>query len=125
MSKYKKACPAVGAARQADREKHLESGNSHVNSTTWSGPVSRFLMRGQENAIPLRDLKSLIGTSGRSIRQMIERERRNGTPILSDCQKGYFLPLDTMERDAFVRSMLHRAGEIEKTARAVEGGTVH
>lgn len=53
---------------------------------------------------------------------MIERERRNGVPILSDNQTGYFLAENDDERDTFVKSMLHRANEIRLTAAAIEKG---
>ena len=76
--------------------------------------VSDLLNRGRENAVPLRHLKKLLEVDGRSARLMIERERREGTPT------GYYLPTTDEEKAACVRSMRHRAGEIMKTARAIE-----
>ena len=57
---------------------------------------------------------------GRTVRLMIERERRAGTPICADNLSGYYLPATEDERAACVRSMRHRAGEIMRTARAIE-----
>ena len=82
--------------------------------------VSDFLSHGRENAVPLRHLKKLLGIDGRTVRLMIERERRSGMPICADNATGYYLPNTADEKAACVRSMRHRAGEIMKTARAIE-----
>ena len=82
--------------------------------------ASDFLSHGQENAVPLRHLKTLLGIDERSIRLMIESERRGGTPICADNLTGYYLPANEDEKAACVRSMRHRAREIMKTARAIE-----
>ena len=82
--------------------------------------VSDLLNRGRENAVPLRHLKKLLGVDGRTVRLMIERERRSGTPICADNLTGYYLPGSEDEKAACVRSMRHRAGEIMRTARAIE-----
>ena len=75
---------------------------------------------GRENAITRRDLERLTGLDGRSVRLLIERERRAGTPILADSTNGYFLPATDDERAACVRSLRHRAREILLTAKALE-----
>ena len=82
--------------------------------------ASEFLSHGRENAVPLRHLKKLLEVDGRTVRLMIERERRAGTPICADNATGYFLPSTADEKAACVRSMRHRAREIMKTARAIE-----
>lgn len=82
--------------------------------------VSDLLNRGRENAVPLRHLKKLLEVDGRTARLMIERERREGTPICADNATGYYLPSTDEEKAACVRSMRHRAGEIMRTARAIE-----
>ena len=82
--------------------------------------ISAFLSHGQENAIPRRELEKLTGMDGRTVRLMIEQERRGGTPICTNNLTGYYLPATEEERTACVRSMRHRAGGIMKTARAIE-----
>ena len=82
--------------------------------------VSELLNRGRENAVPLRHLKKLLEVDERTVRLMIERERHEGVPILADNVTGYYLPATEHERAACVRSMRHRAGEIMKSARAIE-----
>lgn len=110
MTKKEKTRPLAGRAG-AEIQRYF---------TTRSGPISRLLLRGQENAIPLHDLKAVTGWDGRTIRRMIERERRSGVPILADNSRGYFLPANYHERAACVCSMRHRALEILRTAQAIE-----
>ena len=86
----------------------------------WQGVISDLLPSGQASAIPLRDLKALTGWSGREVRRHITHERRQGIPILSDNQRGYWLADTPAEVDAFVRSMRRRAREIIVTAEAIE-----
>ena len=84
--------------------------------------ISDILGRGQTEALPLRHLVEVTGWDGRTVRRMIERERRQGTPILCDNKAGYFLPADEQEVTACVKSLRRRAGEIMRTARAIEQG---
>lgn len=120
-----KARPAVGAAeRAAGTAAYARAATSPLNFSTAAVDrqlkISDLLCKGRENALPLRHLKTITGRDGRTIRLKIERERRNGTLILSDCRKGYFLAADEAEAQAFTRSMRKRAGEIIKTASAIE-----
>jgi len=87
--------------------------------------IADYLSHGQENAIPRRELERLTGADGRSIREKIAAERLAGVPILSDNSTGYYLPGNEGERERFVRSMRHRAQEIERAAEAVERGEAH
>ena len=84
--------------------------------------VSELLNRGRENAVPLRHLKKLMETDGRTVRLMIQQERLSGMPICADNLTGYYLPANEEEKSACVRSMRHRAAEIIKTALAIERG---
>ena len=83
--------------------------------------ISDFLHSGRENALPLAVLRELTGMDGRQVRLCIQRERLRGVSILSDNQSGYYLPENEWEVREFVRSMRHRAGEIEKAAGVIEG----
>lgn len=84
--------------------------------------IADFLSHGPENGVTLRHLKTLTNLPGREIRRMIERERRSGCPIVSDCQRGYWLAETQAEIETFCRSMRARAAEIQRTAAAVEAG---
>lgn len=95
-----------------------------ITSTAGCLQISDFLLHGAENAVPRRYLEMVTGLDGRTVREMITRERLHGTPILSDCVRGYYLPTDEGEKARFVRSMRHRASEILRAAKAVERGAV-
>lgn len=120
MSRKRKARPDAATSRRAEQENHQTSGISQNDFSIHTGPVSRYLLRGQENAVSLRHLAHILHRSGREVRRTIERERRSGVPILADNATGYYLPADELERAACVRSMRHRAGEILRTAQAIE-----
>ena len=118
--------PAHGGNREraeaeeaTGRASHSVSNNS-TDAGRPQGPISRFLLFGQRNAVPLRQLEMLSGLDSRTARRMIEVERRAGTPICSDNATGYFLAEDEAELARFVRSMEHRAGEIWRTAQALK-----
>lgn len=82
--------------------------------------INGLLGRGEGAALTMKDLAGITGLNRDEIRGMIERERRNGIPILSNCRRGgYYLPDSESERMEFVRSMLHRSNEIKITARAI------
>lgn len=84
--------------------------------------IADLLSHGQENAVPLRQLMAETGADGRTIRGKIAAERLAGVPILSDNSTGYYLPGNEGGREQFVKSMRHRAGEILKSAAAIERG---
>ena len=120
----KRTRPTGGTAGRAEAGVNHAEGYSHRQHTT-QGPggqrkIADLLSYGQENAIPRRHLEKLTGLDGRTVRLMIERERHEGVPILADNVTGYYLPATEHERAACVRSMRHRAGEIMKSARAIE-----
>ena len=97
------------------------SQNQHITEAAAGQPkIAVLLSMGRENATPLRHLERLTALPGRDVRRRIELERRAGVPILSDNQKGYFLPDNPEEQSECVRSLRHRADEILKTAQAIE-----
>ena len=124
MNAKENARPAGGTAGQAERESHWASGNSRNDSTTWDGPISRLLMRGQENGLHLSDLTKMTDRTEREVRMMIHSERRRGVPILSNNRDGYYLPGSDAERAQCVKSLRHRANEILKAASAIERAEV-
>ena len=115
----KRARPDAATSRRAGQEKQRTSSNSRNKHITqapggqWG--IADLLLPGRENAIPRRELERLTGLDGRTVRLMIERERREGRPILADNA----IPATEYERAAFVR---HRAAEILAAARAIERG---
>ena len=131
MSEKKKAptsaATLTGAVENGRVCKTVQSPTSeHTTSPAENQPfrIADLLHPGAGNSIPRRALIALPGLSDRELRQMIEAERRKGTPILSDNIRGYFLPGDSAERDRCVRSLRRRAGEIMETAAAIEQAEV-
>lgn len=125
MSSNKKRPGSAGTPLRAGDTRALceaTSSNAYSNISAGAGQrsIADLLGVGRENAITRRDLERLTGLDGRSVRLLIERERRAGIPICSDNQNGYYLPCCKSEKDAFVASMRHRAREIERAAAAVE-----
>lgn len=80
--------------------------------------VADFLLHGRENALHLGELKQLLHKDGRTVRLMIQQERRY-VPIVSDNKSGYWIGT-LAEANAFARSMQVRAGEIQRTAAFVQ-----
>lgn len=98
-----------------------EAAISYNHSTTTPKQrqvVSEWLGVGEENGKTLKQLRGIIKVDPRSIRQQIERERRD-VPILSG-QRGYWIAASVDEVNVFCRSMRHRARQIWETARNVE-----
>ena len=120
MSREKRTRPDAATSRRARQEKQRTSSNSRNKHITqapggqWG--IADLLLPGRENAIPRREL------DGRTVRLMIERERREGRPILADNAAGYYLPATEHKRAARVYSMRHRAVEILETAKAIDIG---
>ena len=126
MSRKESTRPEVAASGRAERESHCGSGNSRNQHTTAAdggqGVVSSLLMEGRSNALHLADLVRLTGWPERDVRKAIQRERKQGSPILSDNRSGYFLPGNEQERVLCVRSLRHRAHEILRAAACIERG---
>ena len=68
--------------------------------------VVDYLLPGQSNAIPARQLADMLGIRDtRYLRALIEIERRNGAVILSSTDalhNGYYLPASQEEVDRFI-----------------------
>lgn len=120
------AIPTLAVETGTPAKMTTTSTQKHTTPAAENQPfrVSDLLQQGAENAISRRDLMSLTGLSDRELRLTIETERRHGTPILSDCIGGYFLPGNQSELDRCVRSLRRRAKEIEATAAAIEQAEV-
>lgn len=128
MNAKRNAHPTVGAVEQAQAGNVLADSYSHdyctSNPVTGQLKISDLLSTGQENALPLSYLMMTTGQDGRTIRRMIAEERFAGVPILADNQSGYYLPANEDERRRCVRSMRHRAKEIDRAAQAIEAADI-
>ena len=106
----KRARPAgdtAGRAAETGSASRADTTSNHDSTTSIpraQAKIADLLLPGRENAIPRRELERLTGLDGRTVRLMIERERREGSPILADNA----IPATKYERAACVR---HRAAE--------------
>ena len=120
-----KARRDAATSKRAKRESHQAGGNPYGNYTTTQsggqGTIFRLLMEGAGNGLHLQDLVRLTGEDQRTVRKLIQEERLQGIPILSDNVHGYFLPGSDYEREICVKSLRGRAQEILETAAAIEG----
>lgn len=126
MSNNKKRPGDVAAPLRAEDKLVLcettpSTANCNIPAPSGQRSIADLLGTGRESAVTRQELERLTNLDGRSVRLLIERERREGVPILSG-HNGYFLPGSEAEKAACVRSLRHRAGEIFATARAVENG---
>lgn len=125
MSTEKMTHPTAATVEQVEAGAETGQATTSTNEHT-TPPASRqfriadFLAHGAEYGVTLHHLELMTGLTNREIRKQIEHERRGGALIISDNRHGYFLTDDPAEAQRFVRSMRHRAGQIIKTARAVE-----
>lgn len=92
MSNKKKAALAAATVRDGNAEMVFSKEDTTTDSTRTQGFVESFLHRGKENAIRTCELMELTGLDVRQLRAQVEKERRNGTLILTGSQCGYFLP---------------------------------
>jgi hypothetical protein len=83
--------------------------------------VAALLPRDRAAALTTRQLVQLTGQTPREITRRICAERRAGAPILSDPGAGFWLAGDADELKRCAQALHRLAGQIHKTARALEG----
>lgn len=84
--------------------------------------ITEYLSTGRENARTAKYLAAMLGCDVREISAAIERERRQGQPIIASCdnkQPGYYLAESAEEIKKYCGRLHHRAGEIYKTRSAL------
>ena len=83
------------------------------------GSIASLLLHGEKNALTTRELSSMTGMHPRDVTDRIRRERASGAPIMSSgC--GYWLAEDAAEVRRCAAALHARAGEIHRTAKALE-----
>ena len=114
---------SVGAPEQAERESHLAGGFSYNENNTICeirkyGKLTKFLPSGKENAVPGWKLVEILGLKDlRDLTQLVERERRDGSPICAStgAEKGYYLADGPEELEDYLRSLNRRVKNINRT----------
>ena len=106
MTENEKARSDAGTPEQANERASTDAAFIDQSNIKRRG-VQAFLLEGEANALPMRELARLVGVSERQARKIIECERRNGSMILSS-DNWYFLPSPDCERYE-IRRYIHRA----------------
>ena len=84
--------------------------------------IADYLSIGRQNARTGKDLARLLHCDIRDITAAVERERRQGQPIIASCdpeRPGYYLAETADELQHYCSRLHHRAGEIYKTRSAL------
>lgn len=83
--------------------------------------IYELLTEGEQNARTGKELAKLLNTTARDVSQAVERERRQGKPIIATTDSkrpGYYLAETQEEMQRYCDRLHHRAGEIYKTRQA-------
>ena len=96
---------------------------SHSNDTTerdqrQGGTFFKILPSGKENAVPGWKLVEILGLKDlRDLTQLVERERRDGSPICAStgAEKGYYLADGPEELEDYLKSLNRRVKNINRT----------
>ena len=83
--------------------------------------IYELLKPGKDYAVTGRQLSKMTGLSIRKLCKEIENERRAGHPICASTNSppGYYLPADPAELETYCQALHFRAGNIQKTRRAL------
>lgn len=86
--------------------------------------VKELLLTGEANAIPGKELVSLLGLRNlRELTRIVEQERRAGAPICASVageDRGYFLASEPAELERYVRSLDRRLKNVRETREACQ-----
>ena len=83
--------------------------------------IYEYLLEGESNATPAKELCRVLGLKHRELTQIIESERRQGKPICASCNRyspGYYLAADKEQMQDYCGRLLHRIREIATTMQA-------
>lgn len=122
MKSKRKAVPGVAAPKDGKVERSTFPGeaNSDFYSTMKRGRVSSILMTGSKNALPVRDIKRIMGIkAGRDITALIEKERHSGIPVCASSD-GYYLPGTPGELEEYTVRLQRRIRTITGTLDALK-----
>ena len=125
MSEQRKTRP-VGDATERSEETAATTNDqnfSQSNDTTergqrQGGTLFKILPSGKENAVPGWKLVEILGLKDlRDLTQLVERERRDGSPICAStgAEKGYYLADGPEELEDYLRSLNRRVKNINRT----------
>ena len=87
---------------------------------TYIDKLTELIPTGRANAIPMKDLATLMNISERAVRVIVQRAREHGSPICSEWENkgGYYFPADVDEARTYLRQQKSRI----RSARAALNG---
>lgn len=82
--------------------------------------ISDHLPKGRENAVSRADIQAKLFVTKREFEEAIQRERLEGSPILTGEKGAYYLATDSDEVLRYARALRRRSETSLKVAKALE-----
>ena len=125
VSEQRKTRPVGDATERAEEtaattndQKFSQSNDTTERGQRQGGTLFKILPSGKENAVPGWKLVEILGLKDlRDLTQLVERERRDGSPICAStgAEKGYYLADGPEELEDYLRSLNQRVKNINRT----------
>ena len=125
MREQRKTRPVGDATERAEEtaattndQKFSQSNDTTERGQRQGGTLFKILPSGKENAIPGWRLVEILGLKDlRDLTQLVERERRDGSPICAStgAEKGYYLADGPEELEDYLKSLNRRVKNINRT----------
>ena len=109
---------AEETAATTNDQKFSQSNDTTERGQRQGGTLFKILPSGKENAVPGWKLVEILGLKDlRDLTQLVERERRDGSPICAStgAEKGYYLADGPEELEDHLQSLNRRVKNINRT----------
>ena len=109
---------AEETAATTNDQKFSQSNDTTERGQRQGGTLFKILPSGKENAVPGWKLVEILGLKDlRDLTQLVERERRDGSPICAStgAEKGYYLADGPEELEDYLKSLNRRVKNINRT----------
>ena len=109
---------AEETAATTNDQKFSQSNDTTERGQRQGGTLFKILPSGKENAVPGWKLVEILGLKDlRDLTQLVERERRDGSPICAStgAEKGYYLADGPEELEDYLQSPNRRVKNINRT----------
>lgn len=125
MSEQRKTRSSAATPERAEEtaatindQKFSQSNDTTERDQRQGGTLFKILPSGKENAVPGWKLVEILGLKDlRDLTQLVERERRDGSPICAStgAEKGYYLADGPEELEDYLKSLNRRVKNINRT----------
>ena len=125
MSEQRKTRSSAATPERAEEtvattndQKFSQSNDTTERGQRQGGTLFKILPSGKENAVPGWKLVEILGLKDlRDLTQLVERERRDGSPICAStgAEKGYYLADGPEELEDYLKSLNRRVKNINRT----------